>query len=512
MRTSVLWALLLFAGVSQCARILGINPTRSISHQTPFLAIMAALAEKGHQVTVVTTHPLKVPPKGLTQIDVAPLIPMGETKEQFEDIAEVTNKELQESILPWSEHICDTTLVYPEIQQLLRSKDKFDLVVLETLFFWCYFGFIHELGSPPVVGFLSVGMTPTLNSLIGNPYNPSYIPDSHSVLTSHMSFWDRMRNSYDVLNLLSHFYNHVLPAHSRLIEKHYGKHVPDLEEMISNISLVIAANHFSIDYPQPLLPNVVQVTGMHIVQERKPLPKEIQDFLDGAEHGFIYFSLGSNMKSSFLPENTLAALLQAFAELPQRVLWKFEATELPGRPDNVMIAGWLPQQDVLAHKNIRLFITQGGLQSFNEAAYFGVPLIGIPFFFDQKYEVAKMVSAGIGKKLVLRSLTKETALDALNGVLRNSSYREKMEQFSAVYREHQETSLQRAVWWVEYVLRHDGAPHLRSAATHLRWWQLLLLDAIAVLLAAALVVIFVVYKLVRCLRSALRRNNKQKQS
>ena len=41
------------------------------------------------------------------------------------------------------------------------------------------------------------------------------------------------------------------------------------------------------------------------------------------------------------------AFLDAFAELPQRVLWKWETDSLPGQPKNVMLGKWLPQNDIL---------------------------------------------------------------------------------------------------------------------------------------------------------------------
>lgn len=44
------------------------------------------------------------------------------------------------------------------------------------------------------------------------------------------------------------------------------------------------------------------------------------------------------------------------------------------------------------------------------------------------------------------------------------------------------TPLERAVFWVEYVLRHRGAPHLRSAALNLAWYQYLLLDVVTFVL------------------------------
>jgi glucuronosyltransferase len=37
------------------------------------------------------------------------------------------------------------------------------------------------------------------------------------------------------------------------------------------------------------------------------------------------------------------------------------------------------------------------------------------------------------------------------------------------------------VFWTEYVIRHKGAPHMRSAALDLLWYQYFLLDVIAVL-------------------------------
>lgn len=69
--------------------------------------------------------------------------------------------------------------------------------------------------------------------------------------------------------------------------------------------------------------------------------------LDNATDGAVYFSMGSNAKSKDFPKETKETLLQAFKELPYTILWKYEDDELPGRSDNVKIAKWLPQQDVL---------------------------------------------------------------------------------------------------------------------------------------------------------------------
>jgi glucuronosyltransferase len=67
-----------------------------------------------------------------------------------------------------------------------------------------------------------------------------------------------------------------------------------------------------------------------------------------------------------------------------------------------------------------LFISQCGLQSFQEAVYHGVPILGIPFFADQKYNAKKIVTEELGLQLPPRELTKETLLTAINAVLNDS--------------------------------------------------------------------------------------------
>lgn len=75
--------------------------------------------------------------------------------------------------------------------------------------------------------------------------------------------------------------------------------------------------------------------------------QDLQKYLDDAEHGVIYFSLGSNLKSSQMPKDKLIAITKTFAKLPQKILWKYEDENLPGKPDNLKIGKWFPQNDIL---------------------------------------------------------------------------------------------------------------------------------------------------------------------
>jgi glucuronosyltransferase len=85
-----------------------------------------------------------------------------------------------------------------------------------------------------------------------------------------------------------------------------------------------------------------------------------------------------------------------------------------------------------------------------------------------------------------------------------------MRKLSMVLKDQPQTPLERAVYWTEYVIRHKGAPHLRSAAADLSWYQYLLLDVMLVLATGALLVVFVCYLTLRTLYKILTRTAAQK--
>jgi hypothetical protein len=78
--------------------------------------------------------------------------------------------------------------------------------------------------------------------------------------------------------------------------------------------------------------------------------QDIKKYIEEAAEGVIFFSMGSNLKSSQLPDKKLRAILEAFSKLKQRVLWKWEEETLPGKPSNVKVSKWLPQSDILGKK------------------------------------------------------------------------------------------------------------------------------------------------------------------
>lgn len=55
---------------------------------------------------------------------------------------------------------------------------------------------------------------------------------------------------------------------------------------------------------------------------------------------------------SSLPENIQNSFIEVLAQIPQRVLWKYEG-ELENKPKNIMMKKWLPQRDILSKYNLK---------------------------------------------------------------------------------------------------------------------------------------------------------------
>lgn len=144
--------------------------------------------------------------------------------------------------------------------------------------------------------------------------------------------------------------------------------------------------------------------------------QDIQKFLDSAKHGVILFSMGSNLLTSEIPELKKLSLLQSFVNLKQKVIMKYE-TDFSEKPKNIMMKNWLPQSAILAHPNLKLLITHGGLLSITEAIYYGIPIIGIPIYGDQRLNVVRAEKAGWGMALSYNNLTEASISWTINHVL-----------------------------------------------------------------------------------------------
>lgn len=147
---------------------------------------------------------------------------------------------------------------------------------------------------------------------------------------------------------------------------------------------------------------------------------------------------------------------------------------------------------LLDHPNVVAFVTQGGLQSIEESIRSRVPMVGIPFGVDQQFNVQRIVDLAIGKRLEYKKLSTKLLLESINDVASNPIYKENINEIASLIWDQETKPLDRAIWWIEYVIRHKGAKHLRSPAVDLPWYKYLLLDIIGLILGVLILFLIAV--------------------
>lgn len=307
-----------------------------------------------------------------------------------------------------------------------------------------------------------------------------------------MNFWQRFGNILMAAFETTYMKFFYEPYQNLIYEESFPGQKPSLDELKKNVSLVLLNSHFTLNYPRPYLPNMIEVGGLHINRVPNPLPTDIKEFLDNAEEGVIFFSMGSGINSTLLPVEKRNAILNTFAKLKQKVMWKWESDSLPGKPENVFTKAWWPQDDILAHRNVKLFITHGGLLGSSEAIYHGVPIVGIPIFGDQKMNMARAERAGYGLTVSYSNLTEESLSWAVNEILNYSKYAENAKVISKRYRDQPKRPLDTAIYWVEYVARHKGATHMHCAGQDLSPLEYHNLDIFLLIIAFDIFVIILI--------------------
>lgn len=94
--------------------------------------------------------------------------------------------------------LCRKVLDLPPVRELKNAKDKYDLIISSIFTTDCFLGFAH-LFKIPTIGMISSAAVPWSNDRIGNPDNPSYIPNYFMHSSSRMDFIQRLTNTLTLL-------------------------------------------------------------------------------------------------------------------------------------------------------------------------------------------------------------------------------------------------------------------------------------------------------------------------
>ncbi|KAH9636338.1 hypothetical protein HF086_012603 [Spodoptera exigua] len=487
------WTLIIFGLVflsHVCAyKILVAFPYPGRSHSILGEGYVRHLLEAGHEVTYVTAHAYKKPHPNLRQVVVASVIDKFEFAQSL-DFKKMLTKEADfKDMFAMYEImavIANRSLTHENVQKFLMDpNEKFDLVIAEWLF--------AAIFNCPYIWSSSMEPHPVVLDLIDEVGNPAYFPDHMSPVSPPLTFTERVSELWYLIYLYRVLW-FVRDMEEKAFRDSFGPAaakrgitLPTLYDLKYNSSMMLANSHYSLGDPQRLPASYAAIGGYHIEDEIPPLPKDLQKIMDSATDGVILFSMGSMMRSETLPIEIQRELLDVFSKLKQTVIWKFDGS-LENVPKNVHMVKWAPQPSILAHPNAKIFVTHGGLLSTTETIHYGVPIIGIPLFADQFLNVKRAIRKGFALEVNLGYDMAAKLQDAIQEMLSNPQYREKVKELSFIYHHRETKPGKTLVHWVEHVIETNGAPHLRSPALHVPVYQKLYLDLLALIVLGLLVV------------------------
>ncbi|XP_025206767.1 UDP-glucuronosyltransferase 1-3-like [Melanaphis sacchari] len=499
--------------VTTGANILAFFPLPVYSHFSGFNPLFLELANRGHRVTVVspyypkgdvptTYHHVPVPNVKIKRI----INPM--------DIRNTYRVSNMINVQRAMSKTVERTLVLNEVREFLNNtRNSFDLVLIECWYSDAYLALGHRYSAPLVC---MSPMTPPvmLSQSLGMPNHPAYVPSFWLRYSDSMSFSERLYNTaiaaaeLIVSNVIFRYMDQQMLFKLYTYPGH--QNCPPLDELRRSVQLTLVNGHYSVSYSRPYPSNVVQVAGMHVQSKTSTsVDRKFKALLDGANHGVIYFSFGSNINLSDLPERYVRVFVESFRKLKQIVLWKWENGTIANLPDNVYIDKWFPQKYILSHKNCKLFITHGGYHSLVEALHTGLPLIGFPFYTDQYYNMRFVVKNGFGIEISLDSLNLKVLDDAIEKILYDVSYKNNAQRASNIFLDIPVSAMDTAVYSVEYLIR-NGVDHNAAMSMSLSWYQYFVTDVMIFIGANLALITFILYKSIGYLRKII--NVKDKKS
>lgn len=332
----------------------------SYSHRIPLDPYVDALVERGHKVTFLSGFVAKKPNPKVTEFNPPKLLKWTEHLIEGGELDVYQIRENNQCVQLWFmlPHLglqaCEQLYSDPVFLQWLRDpKTNFDVVVMDSLANECAYGFAHYFKSK-VIAF-NTGQMYSWNpeSNYGIPDESSSIPDG--IMHNHpkMGFYDRLITA--VIPLVWKAYRELFhfPKLEEVTKQglNLGE-IPSFSEFERNTSLFLVNNHWALDYPRSLPPNVIPVGGLTYREEtkgRKPLPKNIDDFVNKGKGGFIYISFGTVAEFTRVKPSVRQAFINTFKKFPhiQFILKSSQKVE-ETMPPNVLVDSWLPQADILS--------------------------------------------------------------------------------------------------------------------------------------------------------------------
>ncbi|XP_025100153.1 2-hydroxyacylsphingosine 1-beta-galactosyltransferase-like [Pomacea canaliculata] len=266
--------------------------------------------------------------------------------------------------------------------------------------------------------------------------------------------------------------------------------------LVARAEIWLVTTEHILDYPRPSMPNVKLIGGT-ATGPGKPLPPQFKSFMDDAKEGVVIVSFGSYVLNP--PEPITQKIMNVLKDLPFKSVFRSNISSPNSK--KILTSSWIPQNDLLAHPNTRVFVSHCGNDGQYEALFHAVPVVCTPIFLDQFYNAERMRVKGMTKTVDLNTVSTHELHSTILKVATNTSYKQAITKASELFKIEFGVPVEKAAYWLDHVMKYGGR-HLRSSGHEVSFLQFSCWDVYAFLLSCVLlillIVVYLVYKAFKC--------------
>lgn len=398
----------------------------------------------------------------------------------------------------WMDMCEDVAKQFHRMQHVIDYK--FDLAIYNDID-PCNPAIVRSLNIPKTVLLSSEAIMDKIAWDLGLPTLPSYVPSmEENPNHDRMSFFERMSNTYKYFqSIVVHYLQERRVLN--IFRQHISKDFPVITEIIRNVSLVLVNTDEMFDLSRAYSPKFVYVGMIGAAENKKfSLPEDLDEYFKKGKLGSVFVSFGTVTPLHVLPKRIQLSIFNAIKLHPDyHFVLKTTSDDnttcaLFADLTNVDYVHWVPQNAILKHENLKLFVSHGGMNSVLETMYYGVPMVIMPVFTDQFRNGRNVERRGAGKMVLRESVGNETFFDAVHLVLTDENYRSSAKRVSRLMNNRPFSPEERVSKWINFVLKHDTFDQFHLESNNLSFIEHNHLDVLFMFVLLPLFSIFLYFR------------------
>lgn len=479
--------------LSHGARILAILPIPFKEHQTVYQPLIENLHKNGHEVTVMTTNAIfgsrgSMTFENITEIDLSFVYQLG-ILDELKNV-DLEGSEMLKTVFNLMRKIFEAELTSPEVKELLYTKrDYFDLVLVDWSGSSSLMNIFAHRFNVPLVAITNGEAFPNIHEAFGNPNHPVSHPSVFLPFTENLDLIQRVSSVLFTIWYRFYYFNEEIPLQNEIIKNVLNdEDVPDMWEIESNADLLLINSYEVLSNIRPSVPTTVYLGGIHQKIEKTPLSPSLKRFLDDSEH-VVYVNLNSAIHQ--YPQR-FQKLLTALENAHVDIIWSLDDDSVNSSA-RIYQGTNFDQESVLAHPKVILHITDGGQRNVEDSLHHAVPVLGISYTSTLDHYLYQVEKYECGLISFIDFDYQNEIENKLEEMINSKRFKTNSLKLRNLIQDQPiGNSVERATWWINYVIRNGGTKHLRNENKALSWFKYLMLDVLLTVLAgfASLVFIF----------------------